>query len=446
MHFNSSSSLTMTLKKTGESVLPQYDLPEKQSTIAKKALLLLLVICCTANSQWNAEGIPVMDTSTSQNYLYPEIVTDGKGGCYVIWNDFRNGTDHNVYVQRLDKSGKEIYPHNGIAVETAPGFQQTNLCLGDGNGGIFATWSDSRDGQNNYIYAQHMDSNGTMLWQPNGIKVSDKQGFSSQVVSDRAGGIIINYCPDFEVVMQRIDSSGNRMWGDSGISQSNNEIFVYYMLNASDGKGGVIVSWIEDSAIYAQRIRHDGSVAWKQNGIKLSLVDTTRSIINIVEDGNFGAIISWTTGSRVEVRAQRVDSNGTILWGNNGVHIGIGGSGPGYLVADQKGGAIIPVGKPGILKLFRVRADGSQIWSNGATVPTSFDQIYMVSDNASGAIVVSSGQNGSIQDDIFAQRIDSSGIARWNPGGIVISNFSSDKLHPAAVSDGRGGVLSRLGR
>jgi hypothetical protein len=236
------------------------------------------------------------------------------------------------------------------------------------------------------------------------------------------------------------------MWGDSGISQSNNEIFVYYMLNASDGKGGVIVSWIEDSAIYAQRIRHDGSVAWKQNGIKLSLVDTTRSIINIVEDGNFGAIISWTTGSRVEVRAQRVDSNGTILWGNNGVHIGIGGSGPGYLVADQKGGAIIPVGKPGILKLFRVRTDGSQIWSNGATVPTSFDQIYMVSDNASGAIVVSSGQNGSIQDDIFAQRIDSSGIARWNPGGIVISNFSSDKLHPAAVSDGRGGVLSRLGR
>ncbi|MGA9408467.1 MAG: hypothetical protein WBW71_15130, partial [Bacteroidota bacterium] len=72
------------------------------SLITKKVFFLLIVFCSVANSQWKPEGIPVMDTSTSSGYLYPEIVTDDKGGCYVIWGDPRNQTDINIFVQHLD--------------------------------------------------------------------------------------------------------------------------------------------------------------------------------------------------------------------------------------------------------------------------------------------------------------------------------------------------------
>ncbi|HSR18059.1 MAG TPA: hypothetical protein VLM39_08195, partial [Ignavibacteriaceae bacterium] len=230
-----------------------------------KIIFLFVIIIIKINAQWKPEGLVVADSTVSVNGFYPYTITDGRGGSYIVWQDFRNGTDLNIYVQRLDSSGIEIYPHNGIPVCSAPNQQEMDLCTADGKGGIFFTWSDSRDIVHTYIYAQHMDSSGNMLWQTDGIKISDEEGGSAQVVLDGAGGIVIDYVDYINdvLIVQRIDSSGNRMWGDSGIHRNNNG-FVNYLHSASDGKGGIIVSWEvnDDSALYAQRFRHDGSAAW----------------------------------------------------------------------------------------------------------------------------------------------------------------------------------------
>ncbi|MDP1677660.1 MAG: T9SS type A sorting domain-containing protein [Bacteroidota bacterium] len=408
-----------------------------------KLLLVFIIATNITTAQWKTEGIAVADSNAKVNgNYYPKVVTDGRGGCYISWMDFRNGTDINIYVQRLDSTGREVFQHNGIPVVTAPNFQIINLCMTDGKGGIFFTWTDEREPQYDYIYAQHMDSSGNMLWQTNGIKVSKIYGVAAQVIADSTGGIIINYSSSTSVGVQRIDSAGNRMWGDSGISQSTNNGYVDYMHSASDGKGGIIVSWIilDDSGIYAQRIRHNGSVAWGQNGIRLSIVDTVRYTTHVISDGNYGAIIDWVNGSNVEVRAQRVDSNGTLLWGNNGIHIGYGGIGITILLSDQKGGAIIPV----YPRLYRIRNDGLHVWSGGINFTNSMDQMWLVSDSASGVVIAYSRRyDASPLDDMYAQRIDSSGVVRWKSNGVAIANYNySDKFHPDAVSDGKGGVIA----
>ena len=408
----------------------------------KKTFVLVILSLSITTAQWKAEGIAVADSDDNVNRNYfPGVVTDGRGGCYISWMDFRNRTDLNIFTQRLDSNGREVFPHNGIAVVTASGTQVLNLCTADGRGGIFFTWVDERDAVHSYIYAQHMDSSGNTLWQTNGVKVSEREGLGAQVITDGVGGIIVNYTRVFGVVMQRLDSAGNRMWGDSGISQSNNEIFVYEWYNAMDGKGGVIVSWIQENGIYAQRIRYDGSVAWKQNGIRVSTIDTVRSIISMIGDGASGAMITWTTGSNVEVRAQRVDSTGTLLWGTNGVHIGYGGTLTGEVVSDPKRGAIIPV----LNKLYRVNSDGTHIWPGGITYTNSVGPMRVVSDSASGAVVIYEGPHNpplANWDEMYAQRIDSSGNVRWKSGGVVIANYYlAYRDKPAAVSDGKGGVI-----
>ncbi len=406
-------------------------------------IALLIVIHAKSHSQWKPEGIPVMDTSTSSGYLYPEIVTDNKGGCYVIWGDPRNQTDINIFVQHLDHTGKELFPHNGIPVETAPYFQQLNHCLSDGKGGIFFTWSDARDQIDDYIYAQYMDSSGNLLWQTNGVKAMEPAGLGAQVVTDGAGGIIINCTNVYGITIQRLDSMGHRMWGDSGISQSDSGLSVEYWLNASDDKGGVIVSWIQGSAIYAQRVRHDGSVAWKQNGIRLTNVDNSYATLSIVDDHLGGAIVCWSLADFSAVFAQRVDSAGNLLWGVSGVRVGSGGLPPGYIVSDQRGGAIIPTGSPGKFELYRLRSDGSNVWGNGVALNPNVGVTYFVSDSASGVIYVYNGnKNSSNWTDILAQRVDSSGVIRWNLTGVPVANFSSDKENPEAVSDGMGGVIA----
>ncbi len=412
-------------------------------------LLFALVLTNTIIPQWKPEGLAVADSTVLVDDFYPYTITDGRGGSYIVWQDFRNHTDINIYVQGVDSNGREMFKHNGIPVTEAPNFQQLNLCTADGKGGIFFTWADSRDIVHTYIYAQHMDSSGNILWQTDGVKISDEEGGSAQVVLDGAGGIIIDYVDYISdnLVVQRIDSTGKRIWGDSGVHLSNDG-FVNYLHSASDGKGGIIVSWIvnDDSAIYAQRFRHDGSIAWSLDRIRLSTVKTERSINVMIDFPGSGAVICWTTGTNVEVRAQRVDSLGILLWGNNGIHVGFGGLYTGMIVSENKGGVIIPVASAlQGLKLFRLKSNGIQIWTGGILV-TSFyiDQFDMISDNNSGVIVAyNASYNISSYLDMYAQRLDSSGVVRWKQDGVAITNYNGEpKFRPRAVSDGKGGVIT----
>ena len=85
-------------------------------------------------------------------------------------------------------------------------------------------------------------------------------------------------------------------------------------------------------------------------------------------------------------------------------------------------------------------------WSEDSTLNTkvcnaSGDQKYpeIVSDGAVGAIIVwQDGRNAST--NIYAQRIDSSGNAKWTTNGIVIGN-KDNSFFPKIISDGTGGAI-----
>ncbi|MGB2868894.1 MAG: T9SS type A sorting domain-containing protein [Bacteroidota bacterium] len=424
--------------------------------MTQKLILLVLLNASISLSQWNSAGVAVVDTTGG--FGYPKMVADGRGGGYIIWMDARNGTNYGVFVQRLDSSGKEVFPHNGVPVVEAQNYPQLNLCASDGKGGIFFTWFDQRDTIHGYIYAQHMDSNGKMLWQKNGVKASDIEGLGGQVVADGAGGCIINFTTDYEMIVQRLDSSGGRVWGDTGISQTNSNGFINFWHSASDGKGGIIVCWLQSqnpessdtNSVYAQRIRHDGSIAWKQNGVRLSDVDILRRyLVYITSDDNSGAIIAWSSGSNTETRAQRIDSSGSLLWGNNGVFINYGGMGNTSPISDQKGGAIIQSTIPFTIgggKLYRINPSGIHLWQGGITFTSgnnNWDWPWLASDGSSGVIVVFNNDFNADTTDIIAQRIDSSGVVQWGANGVSLSTHTRTfKTHAVAVSDGEGGAIA----
>ena len=49
----------------------------------------------------------------SGNQMFPKIATDSKGGAYIIWEDYRNGTSK-IFVQRIDKNGTTKWTNNGL--------------------------------------------------------------------------------------------------------------------------------------------------------------------------------------------------------------------------------------------------------------------------------------------------------------------------------------------
>jgi hypothetical protein len=113
-------------------------------------------------------------------------------------------------------------------------------------------------------------------------------------------------------------------------------------------------------------------------------------------------------------------------------------------------------GKPDIYGQ-RISATGETLWeADGAPLVTALDineqlaiqaNPAVVSDRAGGAIFTWE-DNRNLQTDIFAQRVDPSGVAQWQVDGVPISTAcfpsgicANAKHHPQVASDGSGGGI-----
>jgi hypothetical protein len=110
--------------------------------------------------QWNNGGNIVCDYSGTQDY--PIIVADGNRGAVLTWHDSRSGTPNkDLYAQKISYDGVRQWNANGVAV-CAEGSDQAGPCIAsDGSGGAFFAWQDYRNEVNSCdLYAQRIEGNG----------------------------------------------------------------------------------------------------------------------------------------------------------------------------------------------------------------------------------------------------------------------------------------------
>ncbi len=175
----------------------------------------------------------VICNATDDQWVY-EICSDNVGGAIIIWVDNR-GSDKDVYAQRIDASGNTLWMDNGTVICNATGDQGNhNICI-DEMGGAIITQDDYRSGSNYDVYAQRIDASGNTLWMDNGMGIcteSNDQGFP-EICSGGTGGAIIAWLDfrhiwDYETIYaQKIDNNGDVKWTIDGISVS--EDSAYYI-------------------------------------------------------------------------------------------------------------------------------------------------------------------------------------------------------------------------
>ena len=172
-----------------------------------------------------------------------KICSDGVNGAFIVWVDDKNGND-DIFAQRIDKNGTLLWL-NEIEVCNESGNQNDLQIINDGQGGLIITWEDSSD-----IYAQKLDSNGIPLWAPNGVLVSneERQQLEPQLCNDGLGGVIITWYDwrdgfaNSDIYAQRINSGGTVLWNANGsiVNVKNNRQRKCKI--CSDGNGGAIVT------------------------------------------------------------------------------------------------------------------------------------------------------------------------------------------------------------
>lgn len=176
--------------------------------------------------------------------------------------------------------------------------------------------------------------------------------------------------------------------------------------------------------------------------------------VESVSDGKGGAIMCWTDERSAKnfytVYAQRIDRNGYVRWKENGIAVSPVSNSQvtPQIISDGTGGAIIVWSdtRSGTEDVYAQRIDssGNALWkSEGVTVASgSTEQTApkLASDGQNGAIITWSARTTSLQDDhIYAQRIDGSGKQLWVPE-VELTTSDQFESTPTIAGDGSGGA------
>ncbi len=143
--------------------------------------------------EWAVNGVPVCDHTGARSG--PQLVEDGSGGAIVVWQDDGQGTNTDIYAQRLDPAGSRQWtPTDGVPVCTDHNAQGGAFISSDGQHGAVMAWEDLRGGSDAAdIYSQRLDSAGAAQWTTDGVPVCTSAGEqgSLNIVRDQGDGAII---------------------------------------------------------------------------------------------------------------------------------------------------------------------------------------------------------------------------------------------------------------
>ena len=134
-----------------------------------------------------------------------------------------------------------------------------------------------------------------------------------------------------DICAQKIDTNGNILWQPSGVPlqivKTAEEASPHTPLVVSDGSGGAIIMW-EDlrnglASIYAQKMDSGGAAEWQIGGVKVCYVKSNSSFVwrQIAGDGSGGAVISCSFTDNPGILVQKLNSDGSTVWPNNGVEV-----------------------------------------------------------------------------------------------------------------------------
>ncbi len=230
----------------------------------------------------------------------------------------------------------------------------------------------------------------------------------------------------------------------------------YDPISISDGAGGAIITWVDDrnnnDDIYAQRINASGVVQWTADGVAICTATNSQYDPAIISDGAGGAIITWSDyrNGNEDIYAQRISATGVVQWTTDSVAIctATNNQYDPAIITDGAGGAIIIWydyrNGDGDIYAQRINASGVAQWTaDGVGICTEVTSQYnpiLTGDGVGGAIIAwQDYRNGS--PDIYAQRINATGTVQWTIDGMAICTATNDQYYPVTIADGVGGAI-----
>jgi len=372
-------------------------------------LLLVSSVFATGEFEWIENGVPVRQGVHIEWQRTGDVGASGE--MIFGWSDTRTG-DRDIYVQKIDSAGNRLWGETGVRATIADGRQEDPVMVSDGNGGAFLAWIDYRDDEYGDVYAQHLDSDGNLSWDPAGVPVAVNTG-SQQTANMARGAAGVAYL----------------IWDDGSLSASGDIFGTVLSLSGPLAAGGtnglpvvsasgtqtnhsietsgseVVVVWRDtrdtnDPDIYGQRLDVNFTGLWGENGILICGAASDQVYPKVAPADGDRVAVSWLDNRnniKTDIFSQLLDVNGAPVWTPDGIPVT-------NLVSEQNA--------------CRVKSNGS-------------DRIYYVWQDF---------RNNAQDPDIYMQSLDMTGNPVWTDGGIPVSQATLKQLQPRFTLGDAGGM------
>ncbi|UCF05806.1 MAG: T9SS type A sorting domain-containing protein [bacterium] len=298
---------------------------------------------------WDWAGVTVCDTVGDQTQ--PQIIPDGSGGAFVVWTDNRRG-NLDIFVQHFDPYGARLWgpdiEKNGRSACVQYQKQELPSIAPDNNNGVIIAWVDQRN--SNSTYSQRLNGSGSEVWPHNGVHIHNDEGYPI-TIHDGLGGAFICHRNNTwgNIRVTRIDPDGVVRW-TSDVGSGNQYRMIY------GGNLCVILTWINvyygNTRVLARKVAINGTLTWPEIIVYSSATD--RQFPELTTDGQGGAIITWQDDRNGDwdIYAQRIDSESALKWNPEGEPVCTA-------MLEQELPAIAPDGQGGAFIVWRDGRSGS---------------------------------------------------------------------------------------
>ena len=256
---------------------------------------------------------------------YRTVAPGNDGEAIFVWSDTRYGM-RNIFAHKIDQNGQLLWGDQGAIVTDLPGRQEDPVAITDGGGGAFIAWVDYRFDEQGDIFLQHLDNNGETLLDDNGVALAQVEGkqITINMCTDSLGGVFVTWQDKRSGIDD--DIYGTHVTADHAIVSPGTGVPIVVEggnQNAKTieyaGASEAFIAWVDsregaNADVYGQRLNIAMEGLFQENGIPIASTDEQELKPRATFVQGNTSFITWKEGDEnSKVFYQHVDQEGLVF-------------------------------------------------------------------------------------------------------------------------------------
>jgi len=257
-------------------------------------------------------------------------------GWYVSWFDADPSTPppggYDVFYQRLSSGGVERFHRGGQLVADLSNSSTEDYGLDiDTSDNALLAFLDTREGSNQQVTAAKLPLVGKPLWGRLGVQLTTGPTFNAapKIVGTSDGNVVVAWTSNTNVVLQKLNAAGQPQWGSGVVFSESGYNYLLADMHAADN-GSVIVSWVREQGfgsnmqLRANKVSSGGTLLWGSSNVDIFDVGSLQfgNFSYFIYDGHGGAVFAWYTSiPSLQCFAQHILPSGSEAFAHNGVAV-----------------------------------------------------------------------------------------------------------------------------